>query len=671
MKLTTEQKKIINHSGGHSKVMAVAGSGKTTTMIERIIHLIKNGSNPKRILVLMFNNEASKEFKIKLEKRAKEEGLLLGLPNVRTFHAMALKLCSYFENKNIIEKMKLETRDYVIKAYAKNALAEYLNNNDFDYKKTNEAIEEFCNFITLVESDITTPEQKIYDIKDRMGEDIPLDYVDCYYKFEEMRKNNKIRFFNNIIKDPVMAIFKDKSLKKFVSNIYDHIILDEYQDINEVQQRMTVFIAGERAKVMAVGDADQCIYEWRGAKPEYIVELFEDDFEDASIYTLSRTYRFGDKLSLYMNNIISNNKNRDNKICISHSRNKVTNINYYEQKYSSNVLSEEIKKSISKGEKYSDNAILLRKFSMSIYPEIKLFSQGIPYEIIGGESIFQRGELLSLEFILRIMYNNFENISTDKLTNIILSFIKSIAITSNTDAEEITSKIRFGNDDTFENNLIKTLKDKKDKIKSKRSKTKIDYVLDAIKYKVNKSYDIYHNLKIFIDVIDFKKSIEDRSQDKKTAKDKIYVIDQVLEYIKNNNNIEDILKTFNQINDSSLDKVIITSIHRSKGLEWNNVYLVGLNNDHFPGKTNNDLIEESERRLFYVGSTRAKNNLILLHEIDDDLKKGIFNSKRYKASKYLFEGNIKEVEENLSFIKSNKEIKENNLYKFYQKKINE
>lgn len=669
MKLTTEQQKIVNHSSGHSKVMAVAGSGKTTTMIERIIHLIKNGSDPRRILVLMFNNEASKEFKIKLEKRAKEEKLSFGLPNVRTFHAMALKLCSYFENKNIIEKMKLETRDYVMKAYAKNALNEYFSENDFDYKKTNEVIEEFCNFITLVESDITTPEQKIHDIKDRMGDDIPLDYINCYYKFEEMRKSNKIRFFNNIIKDPVMAIFKDKSLKKLVGNIYDHIILDEYQDINEVQQRMTVFIAGDRAQVMAVGDADQCIYEWRGAKPEYIVELFEDDFEDAFVYTLSRTYRFGDKLSLYMNNIISNNKNRDNKICISYDRNKVTNINYHEQKYSNNVLSDEIQKSICNGEKYSDNAILLRKFSMSIYPEIKLFSKGIPYQIVGGDSIFQRGELLSLEFILRIMYDNFDNISPDKLTNIILSFIKSIAITSNTDAEEIASKIRFGSNNTFEDNLIKELKNKQGKLKSRKSKAKIDYVLDAIKYKVNKSYDIFHNLKIFIDIIDLKKSIEERSQDKKTAKDKIYVIDQVLEYIKNSNNIEDILKTFNQINNNSLDKVIITSIHRSKGLEWNNVYIVGLNNDQFPGKTNNELIEESERRLFYVGSTRAKNNLVLLHDFDENIKNNISNPPKYKASKYLFEGKIKEVEKYIPYIKSNKEIKEINIYKLYQKKI--
>ena len=669
MKLTEEQKLIISHSTGHSKVMAVAGSGKTTTMIERIIYLIKKGNDPRRILVLMFNNEASKEFKIKLEKRAKEEGLFSSLPNVRTFHAMALKLCNYFENKNIIEKMKLETRDYVFKAYAKNALGEYLSQNDFDYKKTNEKIEEFCNFITLVESDITTPEQKIHDIKDRMGDDIPLDYADCYYKFEQLRKDNKIRFFNNIIKDPVMAIFKDKSLKKYVENIYDHIILDEYQDINEIQQRMTVFIAGNRAQVMAVGDADQCIYEWRGAKPEYIVELFEDDFEDAFIYTLSRTYRFGDRLSLFMNNIISNNKNRDNKICISHDRNKITNITFCEQKYSSNTLAEEINKSVSNNEKYSDNAILLRKFSMSIYPEIKLFSNGIPYEIIGGESIFQRGELLSLEFILRLMYDNFENISPDKLTNIILSFIKSIAITSNTDAEEITSRIRFSNNDTIENSLIKELKNKKNNLKSKRSKMKIDYVLDAIKYKVNKKYDIYHNLKIFIDVIDFKKSIEERSQDKKTAKDKIYVINQVLEYIKNNNDIDEILRTFNQMNNNSMDKVTITSIHRSKGLEWKNVYIVGLNNDHFPGKTNNDLIEESERRLFYVGSTRAKNNLFLLHEKDENLQKNILDKKTYKASKYLFEGNIIEVNKYLNKINDKQNITEQNLYKIYQDKI--
>ena len=273
MKYTEEQRKIIEHKSGHAKVMAVAGSGKTTTMIERIIHLIKEGQDPRRILVLMFNASASEEFSIRLKKRANEEGVT-SLPEVRTFHAMALKLCKFLESKGIIKPAQLETKDWVFTSMADAALSPHLKSN----KSKKEAQEDFYQFIDLVNSDIQTPREKLAEMPDITGIKMPDYFAEAYDKFEEARRDRGIRFFSDLIKDPIFHIFNNEEDRRYIENIYDHIILDEYQDINEVQQRMTVYIAGSRAEVMAVGEADQCIYEWRGAKPEYIVSLFEYDF---------------------------------------------------------------------------------------------------------------------------------------------------------------------------------------------------------------------------------------------------------------------------------------------------------------------------------------------------------------------------------------------------------
>lgn len=705
MKTTTEQDAIIQHSGSHAKVMAVAGSGKTTTMIERIIHLIKSGADPKRILVLMFNTSASKEFSERLYNRAQSEGITL-LPEVRTFHAMALKLCRHLENKNIINREKLEVKDWVLSSIADNAVSPFIKSN----KSKKEVQENFYQYIDLVKSDIQSPIEKLKEIPEITGSEMPSYFAEAYDKFEEMRKDRGLRFFSDLVRDPVLSILNNPENKKFVENIYDHIILDEYQDINEVQQRMTVYIAGNRAEVMAVGDADQCIYEWRGAKPEYIVSLFEEDFKKTKVFTLSRTYRYGDSLSLFVNNIITENKNRDKKICISHPENPNTIVEMAESDYKKeSPISQSILDMVDDGYTYDDVAILLRKFSMSLNVELDMLKSNIPYYLVGASTIFQRNEAMAIEGALHIANDSFDQMENHHIVERIDAFLKTpySGVKSEDSINHALKIVRDSNNGVEISQsiiaLLKKISGGNNKKTARLARIKFESISGMRRmasketaFKITRRY--VDQVKMY-DYFDWSSSTEAIAIEKET------LVEELLEYMKRNRfTPSDFLEEWVMLsrqsedvnNETNVHRVLITSIHRSKGLEWPLVIMPELKDESFPSirkegkrktrhggvdnakpsvieakKRQNKFIEESERRLFYVGSTRAKNKLLLVHPKDSLLESWSrkpeekYPSDELNATRYLFEGDLKEVNKVMDGLRSEKaklSVKDNTLY---------
>lgn len=682
MILTEEQKKIIEHSGSHAKVMAVAGSGKTTTMVERILHLIKSGQNPKRILVLMFNASAASEFTQKMKTKAIENGISGDLPEVRTFHAMALKLCNYLVGKNILPNYKLETKEWIFHKMADESLASFIGESKGRNRK--EIQESFYQFIDLVNSDIISSNEKLKEIPDILETTMPKYFSEAYEDFNEKRQKFKIRFFSDIIKDPVLSILNDSSNISYIENIYDHVILDEYQDINEVQQRMTKFIAGKRAEVMAVGDADQCIYEWRGAKPEYIVNLFETDFPNSKKFTLSRTYRYGDELSLFVNNIITINNNRDNKICISHENTPNTTVEMKSDNKNikvSNIVSF-IKNNINDKYNYSDFSILLRKFSMSLMPELDLIKNQIPYVLVGSNSVFKRNEILAIEGFSHIVNNSFNTIDQEHQREVIESFLKiPYSGIKTEEASSIANKIIkyiASNSNDSDEYIVGLLE-----LQGKKCRRKISSIKKAKKnLKMMNSFKILND---YVESNDFYSFFDRFSSTNKIAEEKETLVVEFLNYAKKTNFklnefIEDWVNMFYQSNDmvnNNIERVLITSIHRSKGLEWPFVIIPELIDDKFPGLESEKMfkVDESERRLFYVGATRAINKLLLLHPKDpilDDWKRKTIQphpmQNNFESSRYLFEGYLKEVKKVSSLIRGEKtfvKVVEKDLYARY------
>ncbi|MCI5212352.1 MAG: ATP-dependent helicase, partial [Candidatus Electrothrix sp. ATG2] len=322
MHLTREQEKIIRHDNGHARVSAVAGSGKTTAMIGRVGHLLRQGFAADKILVLMFNRSARAVFTERLHQSL--QGTDLRPPAVRTFHSLGLRLVDSFTARQYLPRYRLVTEEFQLEKLAREAVKQHTAEVDGEESwASKEGIEGFLLFLGMVKSDVAAP-QKIFAA---CGFEEQLSYyIGAYNVFETLRKKTGLRFYQDLIHEPVMAIQQHEELANWVANHVDHIIVDEYQDINEVQQQLLIHIAGQRAQVMVVGDVDQCIYEWRGAKPEYIVSRFACDFPQPTSYPLSYSFRYGHRLALAANHLISNNRLRDRKLCLAWTENPDTRI---------------------------------------------------------------------------------------------------------------------------------------------------------------------------------------------------------------------------------------------------------------------------------------------------------------------------------------------------------
>jgi DNA helicase-2/ATP-dependent DNA helicase PcrA len=232
---TQEQSKVIYHETGHAKVEAVAGSGKSATLVERIARLVENGTPANEIMAIMFNKSARTSFEQRLQKRLMGTRVSFA-PKVNTFHSLGRELCLRLESQGVLPRYELEVRDWVEAEMAKAALKEVS-----PVPIENEIVESFCEYIQLVKSDIASPEDKHSDAEAIAGKEMPTYFIDAFNTFERLRHENRIRFFNDLIYDPVLLLV-DKPELFDMKGRYSQIIIDEYQDINEIQQILVCFL---------------------------------------------------------------------------------------------------------------------------------------------------------------------------------------------------------------------------------------------------------------------------------------------------------------------------------------------------------------------------------------------------------------------------------------------
>lgn len=647
MQLTDEQFRIVRHQRGHARVSAVAGSGKTTTMIARIGHLLEKGENASEILVLMFNKSAKESFATSMGSQLDSMGK--PLPEVRTFHALGLRLVDSFTRRGALPSFRLVTEDFVQERIAKQVVTEvYREQEEGGVYVPSDDIEEFLTFIDLVKSTVE-PAAELFS---SMGLGTRYSYfIKAYELFEVVRKKQRIRFFADLIHEPLMAMQKDRSLVDWVGNRVKHIIVDEYQDINEAQQLLLTILAGDRAQVMVVGDVDQCIYEWRGAKPEYITRRFQLDFENPANYLLSYTFRFGHRISLAANHLIHNNKIRDAKLCISHPSNFATTISHIEAVDGKQVVSE-LRSWKSDGRNLAEAVVLVRLYAQSVPVELALLEAGIPYRLEGNSQVFECSEILALTGYLKLVSGS---ICQDELTenektvyamlsqphlglkreelkelaqNICSAPDKAVQLLMQQGGRELPPFIRKRCMETAEN--WQWMRDQSPFGDACQLLTKIVERLDLYKF--------YHKFSARTATAENRiktcKAFIDFAAGQKLS------IDALLEKISELAVVDGVVED---------DTLLITSIHRAKGLEWPLVIIPGLDNGSFPFYKEQDSALESledERRLFYVAMTRAKEKLDCLHPPDRLLLKSIKKNRQtvpagtVKASRFLYEANL-------------------------------
>ena len=640
MRYSEQQIAIIEHPlNKHAKVIAVAGSGKSATVVGRIEYLINNGVSPAQILAVMFNRDAANEMSERLLSRLGKHRA----PQSITFHRLGTLTLSWLTRERFVEPYEFVADTFANVRFVLDHMINLFNQQGCKYPRL--IAETFLGFVDRVKSDLQSPERVF---SNGSWPDTQAWFIQAYSIYEKHRHAAKKRFFSDLIYDPVMLMAENHKAARYVANRFAHIIVDEYQDICESQQRLVSFVAGSKARLMVVGDDDQTIYTWRGAKPEYILSEFENEFKGASTYELTRTWRYGHAVSCAANYVIGHNINRAGKLCISGATAPNTNIRLHlDEKVNASVIPT-IKQWMSHGRKLDDATILVRAFSHSGMTQLQLLENAIPFRLIGNEdaSILSNDWVASLISWLRLANGEFgqhECTAEDELQRTVYRVKKLLPrvltrFNSYSFENQLCRSVAANPLGTvgFENFIFKSLKRSDESSLEENLKCLAEM---WVKYKrVVAHRECILVTTVFDELLndlDIEARISASCKTAEQAEDTLEMVLSFYSYVQSHESmtLKAFLKHLDNLEKNSEaarkidDAVSITSIHRSKGLEFPLVLMISLTNKRFPidykGKAGcAERMEqhlEDERRLFYVAMTRAIEHLHLFAPADSNL----------------------------------------------------
>ena len=589
--LNKNQKEAANFKNGPCLVLAGAGSGKTKVLTERIIKLIESGVSPFNILAITFTNKAAKEMRdrisIKLNNVAND--IFVG-----TFHSFGLKIIrenykdlGFDKNISIIDREDMNS-----------ILKKILKELNIDVKQI--PVKYVINKISFAKNENLTPEEYSKFMKGYIDETV----IKVYSKYTSVLKKNNSVDFDDLLVLPLQLFKNNKEILEKYQERYKYILVDEYQDTNTVQYDLCKVLASKYKNIFVVGDIDQSIYGWRGANFENILN-FEKDYKDAKLIILEENYRSTKNILDAANSVVKNNVKRKEKNLISTKEvgEKIKYIRCYSEVDEAKEVVEEIKKLILSGKKYSDIGILYRTNAQSRVIEEALLKENIPYKVVGSYYFYNRKEIKDLIAYLTLIYNHKDNESLERIINVPKRKIgnKTIEKIRNDANEKGISMFEAINDGIaidFKNLILKLTEESKN--------VNLSDLIDKI---LNWS-GMRKELET-IGGIDSEIRLENLEEFKSIAlafeEREIYSLEEFLENIA-------LVSDFGQYKDVE-DCVNVMTLHSAKGLEFDVVFLTGMEENvfpHFRSIDNEDELEE-ERRLCYVGITRAKGKLYLLN----------------------------------------------------------
>lgn len=633
MKFTKEQQAVIEHVGSHALVSAVAGSGKTSTLEARIRTLLNRGVEPQKVLVLTFNRSVRYEMKSRLSD-------LIEKPSIHTFHSLGKREIDRYHTLQRTETWPVESNDYIQEQLARSALRDISPSfSDSDFKA-------FGDLLSELKAAGRFPKEVNEGLE---FEELETWKKNAFEQYEKLRIRSKKRFREDLVYDLLYII---RARPEWFGNRYQHVLVDEYQDINRAQQEMLSAAAGTAAEIMVVGDPDQCIYEWRGSRPDFITNIFEREFSGVKRFFLSKTFRFGHQVSLAANCCIRHNKDRIKSMCISGMSAPATELHFSLTDSEAVAVVSILKELRSKGIAHNEIALLVRAYGHSVGTELLLLQQKIPYKHGKGKPLAEREEIQVLGCLLSILISDdLSRIEAPYRTKALRSLLRLSR--SYLRSEEL-DKLSCLADEPVSNWLAivddAISQGKLDKNKRKNLQAAIqDWQRIAVTNStiLRDASKALNHIQGYYDLESMWEEVSARhieSNDKKRSYRSL--LNSISEMNVSSEELFDLLFMGPDASDQS---VTITSIHKAKGLEWKAVVVLGLAEGEFPiGKdedSGNEL--EEERRLFYVAVTRAKEHLYLLGPIDPRLDHwqqnewyGSPSKKPPVASRFLYEAEL-------------------------------
>ena len=625
MSITPEQNAVILHEHGNALVAATAGSGKTFTMIQRILHLIRTGANPTRITAVMFNKAAREDFSNRLRRSDERAGAV----TVRTFNSMGQKLEHWLVQQGALQPAKLVTAQHVQDRLARAALSEvYHQSYGADAWPPRELVDQFSRFISYVKTDVI-PADEMLERLELHGVDARL-FPRAFELFEEERARQKLRFYADQIYDPVRLLLQRPDLAKKLHGRLSNLIVDESQDINRAQIHLVRLIAQPDTQVMLVGDDDQTIYTWRGADANFLIKEFEREFAPVTKYPLSRTFRFGHELAIAANHLITRNTERIDKLCVSDVSCPDTRVELFESKANDvDGLARMIRAYVQAGGSLADIAVICRLYSFSVPIEIELLKHQIDYFVLGRAPLINVTEISAMIAVLTLVSGRWlkdleEHERHEMLKNLLSTpslFLKSEVV------DQLVARmakfparapevLRAAVTPQLKASLATRIRDRADILESLLS----DELRGA------PPADI---LEAYVAAVDLREQLQRQNAQVADAEEQMRNVEAFIALARAHQGDAasflaslDPLVGMKAAEPPATPHVLILSAHRAKGLEYPWVIVPGLARGMFPSDRPDEHIED-ERRLAYVAFTRAKKRLTLIVPRDEKLREEI------------------------------------------------
>ena len=588
--LNEKQQEAVKETEGAVLVLAGAGSGKTKVLTTRVAYLInEKGVNPRNILAITFTNKAATEMKERISKMVENSNKI----QISTYHSLGLlfirencEKLNYQSNFTILDSEDALT---LIKKIMKE---KGIDDKAFNPRAIRNAISSAKNELIDAKSyekyALTEFEKKVYEV---------------YLNYEKRLKLGNSLDFDDLLMLPIILFKNNPDILSKYQDRFEYILIDEYQDTNYAQYMLSKLLSAKYKNIFVVGDIDQSIYAFRGANYKNILN-FEKDYSNNKTILLEENYRSTKCILNVANDIIKNNKQRKEKNLWTQNNDgeKITYHKAENEKDEANYVKNEIQKLIDNGVEKSNIAVLYRTNAQSRIIEEELLHHNIPYKVVGSFYFYNRKEIKDLISYLKLIYNPHDDISLLRIINtpkrgIGLKTIENLTLKAISENKSIYEAIDSGKELQFKN-IIEKIKQKQEELSLTEL---IDYILNETGLKQELENEKTIEAEIRLENLNEFKTVARNFEDKYG----IISLDEFLDSISLVSDIEE--------HKDNKDVITLMTIHSAKGLEFDYVFLMGMEETLFPHR--NSLLDseqiEEERRLCYVAVTRAKKKLYL------------------------------------------------------------
>ncbi len=587
--LNEQQKEAVLYNEGPLLLLAGAGSGKTKVLTTKIAYLIREKQiSPYAILAITFTNKAAREMKERIYQLVGEDARKM---QISTFHSFGLRILrenseklGYTSNFSI-----MDSDDSLV------IIKKILKELNYDPKIYNpRAIK---NKISSCKNEIISP-----DAYERYAiSEFEKVVLEIYRRYEKKLASNNAVDFDDLLILPIRLFKEYPSVLQQYQERFQYILIDEYQDTNEAQYVLSKLISAKYRKICCVGDNDQAIYSFRGANYQNILN-FEKDYQEAKVIKLEQNYRSTKRILDAANSVIRNNKARKEKNLFStkETGEKIKIYRAYDGEDENHYVAATIKKLHEKGKKYEDIAVLYRTNAQSRTIEETFLKEGIPHHVVGGVSFYARREIKDLLSYLRLLHNPSDNVSLERVINVPK---RGIGLKT---MEELNQKA-----DQFNTSLYEAIESGKP-LEFKRLIEELSQLKEQV--------TLTELIEKVLEASGMKKELEsEKSLDAEVRLENLEEFKSITKTFEEREglvSLEDFLYEVSLVTDKNEyqtgeGQVSLMTIHSVKGLEYDIVFVIGMEEGLFPhlnALMDNSELEE-ERRLCYVAITRAKEDL--------------------------------------------------------------